>query len=200
MSKILEKVLNRLQDSIIGRFDSGTQPGEENIIDPKIVPDPEEGEDYVTHRYVNEQEDEEEEKAPEETGEEMGGGEDLGGEAGMGGDMGAGGMDTGMGGGFGTPGEEEKPKDIDELGRRYELKKIYARLVSIESNLSDSPEVELLKLRNYVSQAIDLFKTMINNIDLFKETIDEIIVVYYEFLKYTYAVLKKFYEEKEAKK
>jgi len=187
MSEILEKVLNRLQDSIIGRFDSGTQPGEENIIDPKIVPDPEEGEDYVTHRYVNEQEDEEEEKAPEETGEEMGG------------DMGAGGMDTGMGG-FGTPGEEEKPKDIDELGRRYELKKIYARLVSIESNLSDSPEVELLKLRNYVSQAIDLFKTMINNIDLFKETIDEIIVVYYEFLKYTYAVLKKFYEEKEAEK
>lgn len=189
MSKILEKTLSKLQDSIIGRFDSGIQPGEENDINPKIVPDPDEGEKYITHRHVNEQEDEEE-TPPEENVE--GGEEDVGADAGMGG-----GMDIGMGG-FGDPGAEDKPKDIDELGRRYELKKIYARLVSIESNLSDSSDVELLKLRNYVSQAIDLFKTMIYNIDLFKDNIDEIIIVYYEFLKYTYAILKKFYEEKEA--
>jgi len=171
MSKILEKALSKIQDSIVGRFDSGIQPGEENILDPKIVPDPEEGEAYVTHRHVNEQDDEEE--TPPEEGEA--GAEDMGD---MGGEEG---MDTGMGdmgGGMGMPGEEDKPKDMDELGKRYEL----------------------LKLRSYVSQAIDLFKTMINNIELFNEKIEEIIVVFYEFLKYTYAIMKKFYEEKEKEK
>ena len=63
-------------------------------------------------------------------------------------------------------------------------------------SISDT-DVILLKLRNYISQALDLFITMISNFDLFKDRIDEIIVVYYEFLKNTYDILVNYYDKKK---
>jgi len=109
-----------------------------------------------------------------------------------GGEMGADGMP-----GMGMPGEEE-PKDPQELGRVYEMKKIYARLISIESYLSTSSDVEILTLRKYVSQSIEMFKVLTANIDSYKENIDEIIVIFYKFLKVIYKLLDKYYKEKEA--
>ena len=93
------------------------------------------------------------------------------------------------------PGEEDEvPKDPETLGRIYELKKIYSRLVSIESFLNDVSEPMLLKLRNFVSESIELFQLMINNIDTFKNKTDEIIILYYKFLRIVYELLKQFYE------
>jgi len=108
-----------------------------------------------------------------------------------GGDMG---MDAG---GMGGDPYYEPPKDPRELGRTYELKKIYARLVSIESYLSTSSDVEVLILRKYVSQAIEMFQTISANVESYKDRIDEIIVVFYKFLKLVYSLLDKYFSKKK---
>lgn len=96
----------------------------------------------------------------------------------------------------------EEPLSAENVGRVFELKKIYSRLLSIESQLSFSSDVILLKLRKFISKAIELFETLISNIDSFRNEIDGIIVIYYDFLKQVYLILKKYYKikEKEDKK
>jgi len=101
-----------------------------------------------------------------------------------------GGIDMGMGGMMG----EEEPKDPEILGKTYELKKIYSRLVSIESYLSSSSDIVLLRLRNYVSQAIELFETLSANVKSFKDKLNDIIVMFYEFIEIVYVLLNDYYE------
>jgi len=84
-------------------------------------------------------------------------------------------------------------KDAEQVGRIYELKKIYSRLLAIESQLSFSSDLKLVKLRGYISKAVELFETLISNIDAFLEDIDDIIVVFYNFLNKVYDILKKYY-------
>ena len=96
-------------------------------------------------------------------------------------------------GGMGAP----PAKTADEVGKIFELKKIYSRLLAIESQLSFSSEIVLLKLRKYISQSIELFETLISNVDTFKNEIDDIIVVYYEFLEQVYDIMKRFYKIKQ---
>lgn len=103
-------------------------------------------------------------------------------------------MGMGMGA-EGMPGQEEVPQDPEYIGRIYELKKIYSRLVSIESFLNDASDPRLLKLRHYVSSSIELFQTLINNISAYKDNIDNLIVFYYKFLLIVYTLLRKFYEQ-----
>lgn len=114
----------------------------------------------------------------------------------------AGGMDPSMGGdpnamgGMGMPGEEA-PKTAEEIGRIFELKKIYSRLLAVEQHLSFSSDELLLKLRDFVSQTIELFETLISNIDSFKDQIDEVIVMFYKFLEYVYSIMNRYYKIKE---
>lgn len=103
---------------------------------------------------------------------------------------------AGMTGASFAGGEE---KTAEQLGRIFELKKIYSRLLSIDQYLSFSSDEVLLKLKKFVSKAIEFFEMLISNIDQFKDKIDDIIVTYYEFLKVTYSVLKMYYDEQEEK-
>lgn len=98
----------------------------------------------------------------------------------------------------GMPGEEDDkgPETPEEVGRVYELKKIYSRLLSINQHLAESTDGLLLKLRLIIGQSIEVFEVMIANIDLFKDKVDDIIVLYYEFLERVYGILKKYYEVK----
>lgn len=101
-----------------------------------------------------------------------------------------------------VPGTEMVPGEIqdpDYLGKIYELKKIYSRLVSIESFLDSESDPTLLKLRNYVSSSIELFQMLINNIHVFRENIDELIVTYYKFLLEVYSIMKEYYKKENAK-
>lgn len=126
-------------------------------------------------------------EVPEDMGDDMGA--DMGGDVGggdMGGDMGAGDM--------GGMGEEEEKKTPKELGRIYELKKIYARLTSLESYLADASEPALLKLRSLVSQSIEMFEILASNIDQYTDKMDDIIVMYYKFLEGVFDILKKYYK------
>lgn len=93
--------------------------------------------------------------------------------------------------------EEQRIKDPEDIGRVFELKKIYSRLVSIESFLSSTSDVNLLKLRNYVSDAIELFRTLINNVTSYMDRLPEIIIIYYKFVMEVYMVMKDYLNKKE---
>lgn len=102
-----------------------------------------------------------------------------------------------------VPGTEMIPgqeiQDPNYLGKIYELKKIYSRLVSVESFLDSESDPTLLKLRNYVSSSIELFQMLINNISVFRETIDELIIIYYKFLLEVYSILREYYKKENTK-
>ena len=139
-------------------------------------------------------------EGPPEGGEEIPppeGGEEVPEEPGMEGEMPGGeeGM-AGMGG-------EEPLKTPSELGRIYELKKIYTRLTTIESYLSSSSDPPLLRIRLLVSKAIELFEILASNIPSYRppkappERVDEIIIMYYKFLKQVYESVASHFKEKK---
>jgi hypothetical protein len=105
------------------------------------------------------------------------------------------GMDPNMDPSMMGMGMQTGPTDAVEVGRVYELKKIYSRLVSMQSYLSASTDVNLIKLRNYVSNTMDLFRTLISNIALYKDRIDEIIVTFYKVVDNVYVILSKYYKD-----
>jgi hypothetical protein len=158
---------------------SGIQPdetgGEEAAADPDMSgaeADPEAGGDMG---------------ADPSMGGDMGGG-DMGADPSMGGDMG------GMGD-MGMAGQQEEEKTSSELGRIYELKKIYSRLTSIESYLSDESSKDLLEIRVTVSQSIELFEIISANFNSFKEKLDEIIITYYKFISEVYSSVRDYYKK-----
>lgn len=102
-------------------------------------------------------------------------------------------MGAGGAGGIGTPDRDYVKLDSNDLGRVYEMKKIYSRLTSVESYLSESTDQQLLELRRSVGKAIDLFEVVITNISKFKDKIDPIIVTFYEFLDQVYSTLRKYH-------
>jgi len=160
---------------------------------------------YVTHRSLEqkleEQEKEKEEQpAPEEVPEDPNmaeqppdqGAQDpnaMGMDPSMAGqDPNAMGMQPGMDMGMGM-----EPMTSSELGRVYELKKIYSRLTSIETYLVRTTDPEMLDLRKMISQAIDLFELVISNYQQYKDRIDEIIILFYKLLDQIYDAVRKFF-------
>ena len=131
-----------------------------------------------------------------DAGEEVGA--EAGAEAGVDADMNMG--DVGGVGGIDNVGmgmQEEEEKSPTELGRIYELKKIYTRLTSIESYLGNESDQELLEIRNYVSQGIELFEIVSANFDSYKDKLNEIIVMYYKFILEVYSSVKDFYNRQK---
>ena len=91
--------------------------------------------------------------------------------------------------------DENNLKDTKNLGRIYELKKIYSRLTSLESYLASESIPILSKLRSFVSKAIEIFETIVSNFSSFSEQIDKIIIIYYKFLKKIYSVVRNYYKQ-----
>lgn len=170
------------------------------------IQDPEE---YITNRPLENtltEQDKDEEKAPKEpvenpetAGADAGG--DIGGDLGAGEDLGAApGADAGLGAdqGFGLDqGLENQPEPLNstQLGRVYELKKIYSRLSSVETFLARTTDIEILEVRKMVSEAINLFELVITNYEQYKDKIDDIIIVFYDFLSSIFTLLKKYYSK-----
>ena len=105
-------------------------------------------------------------------------------------------MDPGMG--QPLP-EEDTSKSPTDLGRIYELKKIYTRLTVIETYLTESSDPTMIENRTIVSKAIELFEILASNLSSYKpprapeETLDEIIVQYYRFLEKIYEATAGYY-------
>jgi hypothetical protein len=105
-----------------------------------------------------------EEEMPEEGGEGEGGPPPEGMEGG----------DPGMGAEGGDPMAAGQmpgappPLTTSQIGKVYELKKIYSRLSSVESFLSRTTDDKILEIRKMVSKAIDLFELVISNFEQYK--------------------------------
>lgn len=104
-------------------------------------------------------------------------------------------QDPSMAGG-GMPGMPPEMTS-SQLGRVFELKKIYARLTAIESFLARSINQSMLTLRKYVAQAIDLFEIVISNMPQYQDKLDDIIVTFYKFLQYVYESIRKYFSEEQ---
>lgn len=199
MQAAYDKVANEAMGGMLGsRYvpskDSGDD--EDKNYSRSDFPYIEDPEGFVTHIPLEQEDDlreqgEEEEmpqQAPEEGGEEMAPPE--GGEGGIG--------DMGMDAQGNMPGMEQpgmEPLTSSQIGRVYELKKIYSRLASVESFLARTTDQNMLEIRKLVGQSIDLFELVISNFPQYKEKVDEIIVTYYEFLDSVYGSLRKYFSE-----
>jgi hypothetical protein len=108
-------------------------------------------------------------------------------------------MDPGMG--QPLP-EEDTSKSPSDLGRIYELKKIYTRLTVIEAYLTESSDPSMIETRTIVSKAIELFEILASNLSSYKpprapeETLDEIIVQYYRFIEKIYNETANYYKRR----
>jgi len=100
----------------------------------------------------------------------------------------------GMGGNV-DPMTGQPIEDPSHLGRIYEIKKIYTRLTSIESYLASEADPFLVKIRSYVSQAIQLFEILASNLQSYKEKLDDIIIQYYKFLDTVFELVRDRYKE-----
>jgi len=97
------------------------------------------------------------------------------------GDTTAPGQDTsGLGMGMGTP---QTAKTTTALGRLFILKKTYYRLAALNDLLVNNTDEGLEKIASEVSEAFDIFKLIINNLKSFKPKIDEVIILYYQFIR-----------------
>ena len=106
---------------------------------------------------------------------------------------------------MGAPGA---PVDIDpitglpirqpsEIGRIYELKKIYSRLTTIEAFLSDTTDQDLIEVRNVIAQSIEFFEIVTSNLQAYKDKLDNIIVMFYDFLDQAYSMMAEYFKEKK---
>jgi len=129
--------------------------------------------------------------------EDVNSGDPAGGEFGdEAGNAGMGGM-GGMGEGFGgEDSAEQVAQTPNELGKVYELNKIYYHLYTIEKLLSNSSDDRLSNLRTVVSDAFNIYKIVLNNITKFKDRLDHIILLYYDFVSRLAMLLEKYYKHK----
>lgn len=82
------------------------------------------------------------------------------------------------------------------LGRIYELKKIYSKLLSISKLLNIRSNVKYSELETEVDEALDMFHIISLNLDKFQPKIDTIIVEFYRFIKKALEELEKLSNQK----
>ncbi len=107
--------------------------------------------------------------------------------------MGMGAVDpmTGMPTGDGTT------KSFTAVGRAYKLKKIYDILDGISRLLHISSDIKLQQLYKEVDTAFELFRLVINNLKIYKDKVDELIVLYYALLKDICIKIEDIYKERK---
>jgi len=105
------------------------------------------------------------------------------------GGMGMGGMGMGMGG-------ETPQKTTTALGRLFIIKKLHFRLAAINHLLVNSTDPELTEISDKVAEVFDIFKLVVNNLKSFKGKIDEVIVMFYQFIREVCKVLHTHYKGK----
>ena len=105
-----------------------------------------------------------------------------------------------MGGGIdpmtGMP-TNDAPVAYTALGRSFKLKKIYEILDSISKVLHVSSDPKFQPLCKQVDEAFELFRLVVNNLKVYKEKVDEIIVLYYALLKDICADIESIYKERK---
>ncbi len=69
------------------------------------------------------------------------------------------------------------------IGRAYKLKQVFHDLLRIKTYLRDSTDSELQSLYKDVNTAFDLFKVVVDNLKIYKDQVDNLIIMYFELIK-----------------
>lgn len=77
-----------------------------------------------------------------------------------------------------------------ELGRVYELNRVYFRMITLDNILKVNAYPELQKIAKMVEDAMKIFKLVVENISIFRDKLDEIIIAYYKFIERCFLVLE----------
>ena len=83
------------------------------------------------------------------------------------------------------------------LGRIYELKKIYSKLLSISKLLDTRSDTKYEELEKEVDEALDMFHVISLNLDKFQPKIDFIIIEFYRFIQAALVELESIYNESD---
>jgi len=91
--------------------------------------------------------------------------------------MGMGGMGMGMGGPQGPL------KNMSALGRLFTLKKLFFKFQSLNNLLNSQTDEKLKDMIAISNDSFKIFKLVIANLKSYKETIDEIIIMFYKLIR-----------------
>ena len=83
------------------------------------------------------------------------------------------------------------------LGRAQKLKDIYTSLLSLQKILKKQSDDQLQKLYKQSTEVINLLKLVINNLKSYKDQIDSLIIMYYDFLKQISEAIESIMKEKK---
>lgn len=109
--------------------------------------------------------------------------------------MGMGAVDPMTGMPTGDP--NEASKTFTAVGRAYKMKKIYEILDNISRLLHISSDPKLQELYKEVDTAFDLFRLVVNNLKIYKEKVDELIILYYALLKDICIKIEDIYKQRK---
>ena len=112
-----------------------------------------------------------------------------------------GGMMGGMMGGIdpmtGMPSTDNSASvNSSAIGRIYELKKIYYRLMQLNKMLTNCPDKEMNEIQKVTSESFDLLRLIIQNLKTYKDKIDDIIISYFSLVKDISSKLEQHYMKK----
>ncbi len=85
-------------------------------------------------------------------------------------------------------------KQLNNVVRKYELKKIYAKLHSIEVFLynNNTFDKQIIILQKKITTSIELFHYFIDNLKSYLDQIDNIIDIFNKFIKEIYFILSSY--------
>ena len=82
------------------------------------------------------------------------------------------------------------------IGRVYELKRVFSKLMALSNLLDTYSDVEFEEVSKQVLDALDLFNVISLNLDKFVDKIDNIIVEFYKFITSATAETERLVEKK----
>ena len=85
------------------------------------------------------------------------------------------------------------------VGRAYKLKQIFDYLNTIKCYLRDSTNDDFEKLYKDSNTAFEMFKLLINNLKVYKDKVDDLIIMYYELIKIMTEKIKNTLNERQSK-
>ena len=83
----------------------------------------------------------------------------------------------------GLPMEVQPSKTPTAIGRIYMLKKLYYRLSLLDNILRNCPDVEMSEIARITAEAFEIFRIIIQNMKVYKDKIDDVIVDYYMLIR-----------------
>lgn len=88
-------------------------------------------------------------------------------------------------------------KSFTAVGRAYKLKKIYDILDKLSNFLHTTPDSKLQEISKQIDESFELYRLVINNLKLYRDQIDDLIIMYYSLLKDICENIENVYKERK---